>query len=220
VIAYQAILGTNRATGFVDSVNTLIEHLEIRQQQLASELQETTTTLEVFKRLSGSGDESGHSLPLSSIAHLEQQIPQLEPVVDAETINGHSTARGMATESNSESRGATSTFSRGDSHELDNEQKRSPFSPRTSVVREFQGKTLRQAIKMILQRKLDQPFSIDEILYTLYGRNMSKESFKIAKPIVITELSKGKAGNHWSSVEGRRGFYMLTSEAASGDEVA
>ncbi|KAM3114766.1 hypothetical protein [Phormidesmis sp. 146-33] len=91
----------------------------------------------------------------------------------------------------------------------------STFSPRTSVLRAYQGKTIRDAIKMILQSEAGEEFSVNDILYALYGKTISKDALKVARPIVLAELSKGKMANHWSNVPGRKGYYTFLEDGDS-----
>ncbi|MGV0027277.1 hypothetical protein [Phormidesmis priestleyi] len=94
----------------------------------------------------------------------------------------------------------------------------STFSPRTSVLRSYQGKTIRDAIKMILQSEAGEEFSVNDILYALYGKTISKDALKLARPIVLAELSKGKMANHWSNVPGRKGYYTFLEDGDSEGE--
>ncbi|NJR50560.1 MAG: hypothetical protein HC780_14295 [Leptolyngbyaceae cyanobacterium CSU_1_3] len=65
---------------------------------------------------------------------------------------------------------------------------------------------------------MGEPFSVNDVIYSLYGKNLSKESLKAARPVVLAELSKGKMSNHWSNVEGRKGYYMLTDTESDSNE--
>jgi hypothetical protein len=94
----------------------------------------------------------------------------------------------------------------------------STFSPRNSVLRAYQGKTIRDAIKMILQSEAGEEFSVNDILFALYGKTISKDALKLARPIVLAELSKGKMADHWSNVPGRKGYYTFLEDGDSEDE--
>jgi hypothetical protein len=230
VIAYQEILGAEKAENFVESLQTLIEHLENRQGQLSTELQETTVTLEVFKRLrAGSNGTVTEAIAIEAISHLEQAvIPQLsavpEPVESEEAVasldnTDVESAPEVVTEAPKSGRSTTSKRPKEKSlmspavAKPADPPKSLTFHPRQSILREFEGKPLQDAIIMILKRAVGEPFSIDDILSALYGKKIGKESIKAARPVVIAELSKGKLANYWSSVAGRRGYYMMKPDA-------
>jgi hypothetical protein len=211
VIAYQEILGTEKAANFVESMQTLMEHLEVRQRQLATELHEITETIEVFKRF-GTSDNGRipEALQVAAIAHLEQaDVPQLQAVT--ETVAPEDTDEGFEPPRKRRGRKAKEVS------ESAVEEPEIAFHPRRSTLREFQGKTLRDAITMILQRRAGEALSVDDIMYALYGKNVSKAGFKAAKPVVISELSKGKLSNYWSSVAGRRGYYTIEPGASEAE---
>ncbi|KAM3095811.1 hypothetical protein ACKFKF_24175 [Phormidesmis sp. 146-12] len=173
---------------FTQSMTTLIEHLETRRQQLDTELQETTAAIEVLKRLDGQKGDSA-----------------APPAAVASDSNGQAAPRrrGRIPRAKVEDAAATSS---------------STFSPRTSVLRAYQGKTIRDAIKMILQSEAGEEFSVNDILYALYGKTISKDALKVARPIVLAELSKGKMANHWSNVPGRKGYYTFLEDGDSDGE--
>jgi hypothetical protein len=185
---------------------------------------------EVFKRLNAGGNDTvTEAIAVEAISHLEQAvIPQLnavpEPVELAETLppSGNSviaSAPDLVTEIPKSKRSTTRKHPRAKPPASQVEPKStSPskslaFHPRKSILREFEGSPLRDAIAMILRREVGEPLSVDDILYGLYGKNLSKENLKAARPVVIAELSKGKLANYWSSVAGRRGYYMISLEA-------
>ncbi len=97
-------------------------------------------------------------------------------------------------------------------------QKYSTFHPRRSVLKEFEGKTLREAIRIILTRRANEALSINDVMDELYGKTISKESFKVAKSVVVVELSKGKLAKQWSSAPGQRGVYIFTTSESDSDE--
>jgi hypothetical protein len=175
---------------FAESMTTLIEHLETRRQQLDTELRETTAAIEVLKRLGGNGE------PLLATAQ----------TADAAQSNGQTTPRRRG------------RIPRPKEDAIATDDKRSTFSPRTSVMRAYYGKTIRDAIKMILQSEAGEEFSVNDILYALYGKTISKDALKVARPIVLAELSKGKMANHWSNVPGRKGYYTFLEDGDSETE--
>lgn len=210
VIAYQEILGTEKAANFVESMQALMEHLEVRQQQLATELHEITTTIEVFKRFGASDNgRVPEALQIAAIAHLEQaNIPQLQGVTDL--VPSEEIPAEEAKPEKVKRRGRRKA--KAVSEVVDAEES-ATFHPRRSTLREFQGQTLRDAISSILRRNAGDALSVDDVMYALYGKNVSKTGFKKAKPVVISELSKGKLANYWSSVAGRRGYYTIEPDA-------
>lgn len=172
---------------FVESMTTLIEHLETRRQQLDTELRETTAAIEVLKRLDGQKGEAASA-------------------GDADESNGQAAPRRRGRIPRAKSNDTTVAVTS------------SAFSPRTSVLRAYQGKTIRDAIKMILQSEAGEEFSVNDILYALYGKTISKDALKVARPIVLAELSKGKMANHWSNVPGRKGYYTFLEDGDSESE--
>jgi hypothetical protein len=225
VIAYQEILSKAQAENFEESLHTLIEHLETRQHQLARELQEVTTTLQVFSRMSSGNLDEGieSSIVVDAIAHLESiNRPQLETVEEpvSTSSNGAATVAAPTTSSTPEKAASTKGAKKaGSSTKKAAEPKASSassatvesgsFHPRRSVLKEFQGKTLSDTLKLILKRQVGKPLSLDEIMVTLYGKSISEKSAEIARPVVVHELSKGKGKGYWTSVTGRRGYYLI-----------
>jgi hypothetical protein len=223
VIAYQDLLGKTQAASFEDSLHTLIEHLETRQHQLTSALQETTTTLQVLKRLNGNNAGQPFDLSvLENVAHLEA-VSLLQPQAAAltgndevadSTLNGTGAAEAGDTpqaksrKKSSTAKGAGKTASKAEK-ETGEAQAYSGFHPRRSILKEFQGKILREALKMVLKRKQGQPVSIDEVMLALYGKNISEKNAEIARTVVIHELSKGKGDGHWTGVPQRKGYYWI-----------
>ncbi|NJR50561.1 MAG: hypothetical protein HC780_14300 [Leptolyngbyaceae cyanobacterium CSU_1_3] len=118
MIAYQTVSGAGNATGFAESMHTLVEHLEARKQQLAAELDETNAAIEVLKRL-GKGDSGTKDTALASS---ESSLDQ----------NGKTTSRRGRRAANPSKKTADLT--------TEEDEKRSGFSPRTSVLRSFHGK--------------------------------------------------------------------------------
>ncbi|MGG6294985.1 hypothetical protein ACQ4M4_11210 [Leptolyngbya sp. AN02str] len=85
---------------------------------------------------------------------------------------------------------------------------KSNFNPRESVLKEFQGQTIRAAIQTVLERHAGQPFSTNDVLEALYGKRISQENLQVARRLITVELSKGKLAGVWTNVEGQRGHYM------------
>ncbi|HEY9646165.1 MAG TPA: hypothetical protein V6C88_07345 [Chroococcidiopsis sp.] len=228
MVAFQEILGKTQAESFATSLQVLVNHLEIHQRQLISALQETTTTLEVFKRL-GSGDSTKtvEPLTLAAIAQLEQTVvPQLHAIaehavreevrpasIEADDDIAQATPAAEAVTTKPATKRKVTKASKKTLSKSGGAQKYSTFHPRHSTVREFQGKTLREAIKIVLKRRENEALGIDEVMDALYGKTISKESYKVAKSVVVVELSKGKLAKLWSSVPGRRGHYIFTTDS-------
>ncbi|HEY9647516.1 MAG TPA: hypothetical protein V6C88_14160 [Chroococcidiopsis sp.] len=243
--AFQEILGKKQAEQFSTSMNVLVGHLEARQRQLIAALQETSTTLEVFKRL-GSADSASsiEPLTLTAIAQLEQAVvPQLQAIAGqavqvaevlpiAETAVAEPAAVVVPEAEETEIAEVdepapsgkrakkTKTTAKGgakSSAKASPAQKYSTFHPRRSVLKEFEGKTLREAIRIILTRRANEALSINDVMDELYGKTLSKESFKVAKSVVVVELSKGKLAKQWSSAPGQRGVYIFTTSDSDSD---
>lgn len=255
MVAFQEILGKQQAEQFTTSLDAVVSHLEARQRQIIAALQETSTTLEVFKRLSsGNSAQTVTPITLAAIAQLEQAVvPKLEAIAEpvAPQAESFPTAEASPTESAVETAIETEpeieTEIEAES-ELEPEpevsepppqakrtktpkaapktskktntkgsskgkaaQKYATFHPRRSVLKEFEGKTLRDAIKIILTRRANEAFTINDVMDALYGNTISPESFKVAKSVVVVELSKGKLTKQWSSVPGQRGVYMFST---------
>jgi hypothetical protein len=228
VIFYQDLLSKTQAANFGESLHTLIEHLETQQHQLASALQDTTTTLQVLKRLNGGQPEQMiDSSVVNEIAHLEAiTLPQLQSMMapiaadlevsssEDELTDTQSAAKSLEnTQAKSKGRRVSTpktpqVSSKGEDAPADNRFSAN-FHPRRSVLKEFQGKILREALKTILKRKQGQPVSIDEVMLALYGKNISEKNAEIARTVVIHELSKGKSDGHWTGVPQRKGYYWI-----------
>ena len=162
------------------------------------------------------------------IEHLESRRQQLdtelqETTAAIEVLKRLDGQKGEATVSTADdSNGQTTPRRRGRVPRAKSEDTiavtSSAFSPRTSVLRAYQGKTIRDAIKMILQSEAGEEFSVNDILYALYGKTINKDALKLARPIVLAELSKGKMADHWSNVPGRKGYYTFLEDGDSEGE--
>ncbi|MGG6297543.1 hypothetical protein ACQ4M4_24375 [Leptolyngbya sp. AN02str] len=225
MIDYQDILGEKQATAFVESLQTVVEHLEVRQQQLIAALQQTAATLSAFKQLQG-GDANQplDAIALATIAHLEDDsLPQLQAVAEEisdATIhpetNEQPEVETIQEPSQKARRNRKLTSSkqstRDESESKESSSSDSSFNPRHALLREFEGKTVRDAITTILQRQPGEPMNTEDVTRALYGRRISQENLKAAKRLVVVELSKGKLANRWANVEGKRGYYVFPSE--------
>jgi len=72
----------------------------------------------------------------------------------------------------------------------------------------YQGKTLTDAVGMILKDRQGKAVSIEDVVLVLYGE-LEIELFKIAKDRVTKNLSKGKVNGLWDRVADRLGYYIL-----------
>jgi hypothetical protein len=220
MVSYQDLLSKAQAANFEESLHTLIDHLETRQRQLALALQETTTTLQVLKRLNGAeAGQLSESAVVDELAHLEAiHLPQLTATESSIGSNGDgdsasndapSAPTAVAEKPVSTRSKTVSTDSKAEVPSNDDRQLPLGFHPRRSVLKEFQGKILRDAIKIVLKRKQGQHVSIDELMIALYGKNISEKNAEIARTVVIHELSKGKISGHWAGVPQRKGYYWI-----------
>jgi hypothetical protein len=222
VISYQDLLSKPQAANFGESLHTLIEHLEVQQHQLAAALQDTTTTLQVLKRLNGG--QTGQVVEADIAAQIAQletiSLPTMQSIAPGVAVNlavesvppaSESPADSAASpqKSRSTTKPSLRTVSKSADNDLENRAVSASFHPRRSILKEFQGKILRDAIKIILKRKQGQPVSIDEIMVALYGKNISEKNAEISRTVVIHELSKGKTDGHWTGVPQRKGYYWI-----------
>ncbi len=224
MISYQEILGKTKAATFAESLSTLVGHLEVRQQQLAAALQQTTATIEALKQLDGkNGTFSLESLTKLDLSG-EITIPTQNGAVAAEEEESvEAPRRGrkkgskmaakpaapVAEKPKRKGRGpAKAAVSTAKTKE--SAPKRARGASRAGLLKEFQEKTLRESILLVLTRRKDEPVSIEEILQALYGRSVPRDTLKAAKPTIAAELSRGKANDLWIAVPDQPGRYMVT----------
>ncbi|MDX2096336.1 MAG: hypothetical protein SFW36_01050 [Leptolyngbyaceae cyanobacterium bins.59] len=75
-------------------------------------------------------------------------------------------------------------------------------------LQSFRDMSLLDAIATILDRHPGQPMQTQELIEQVYGKRVSKESFKRIKLLMNSTLSRGKKANRWQNVEGRPGYYV------------
>jgi hypothetical protein len=222
VLAYQSILGSKQAATFVKSLQTLVEHLETRQRQLAAELQETTTMLDVFKRFA----QDGGSLPDAAMAQLESlALPSLDSLEDEpEEEIADPPAKGRQAKTTKAPKATRKPGRRKkEAAEVVDDVasdtgKGGGFNPRKSMLRAYHGMMLRDVILQILQENEGEPVTADDMIYTIYGKNLGKDSFKKAKTVMTAELSKGKLLKSWMAAPGQRGAFMVNMDGVDGVE--
>ena len=76
----------------------------------------------------------------------------------------------------------------------------------------YQGNTLTDAIKKVLQERKGEFVNADSVVKALYG-DLSVENFRQAKDRVTKNLSKGKLDGKWERVPNQLGYYTLSMSA-------
>jgi hypothetical protein len=230
MISYQDILGKTKAATFAESLNTLVGHLELRQKELAVALQKTSSTIEALKQLDskngGPSLESLTQLDLSSItngtAAVEEEEDEEEEEEEEEVVEAPRRGRKKAVkaapakvvepEPKRRGRGpgkAKAAVSAAKTKTTKEAPKRARGASRAGLLKEFQDKTLRDSILMVLTRRKGEAVSIEEILQALYGRTVPRDVIKAAKPTIAAELSRGKANGLWIAVPDQAGRYSV-----------
>jgi|GEM_PF-6143724 hypothetical protein len=89
--------------------------------------------------------------------------------------------------------------------------KRRERFPDLKMVKDYDRLTMHEAIAQVL-RKQGGAVDTDTVVYELYGRNLDKEEFKVAKDRVTKGLSKGKQMGKWYRIPDRAGVYTASLE--------
>jgi hypothetical protein len=76
----------------------------------------------------------------------------------------------------------------------------------------YQGKTMLDAIGMVLQANQGKAVSADNVVNSLYGA-LSDEQFRVAKDRVTKSLSKGKIDAMWDRVPNQLGVYTISASS-------
>ncbi|MGG6297801.1 hypothetical protein ACQ4M4_25695 [Leptolyngbya sp. AN02str] len=134
MIDLQSVLGTEQATTFVESLQTVIHQLEVRQQHLVEELRDTSATLNAVKQImAGSLTEATDAIEIATIVSLEDteashlQGPEgsNEEEEEEEEVAPSTKSRRSSTKSSTKTK-ATKTKRRKSSAKLGRRPKLSP----------------------------------------------------------------------------------------------
>jgi hypothetical protein len=74
----------------------------------------------------------------------------------------------------------------------------------------YQGKTMLDAIGMVLRANVGKAVSADNVVNSLYGA-LSDDQFRVAKDRVTKSLSKGKIDAMWDRVPNQLGVYTISA---------
>jgi hypothetical protein len=74
----------------------------------------------------------------------------------------------------------------------------------------YQGKTMLDAIGMVLKANVGKAVSADSVVNSLYGA-LSDDQFRVAKDRVTKSLSKGKIDAMWDRVPNQLGVYTISA---------
>jgi hypothetical protein len=76
----------------------------------------------------------------------------------------------------------------------------------------YQGKTMLDAIGMVLKANTGKAVSADSVVNSLYGA-LSDDQFRVAKDRVTKSLSKGKIDAMWDRVPNQLGVYTISASS-------
>ncbi len=76
----------------------------------------------------------------------------------------------------------------------------------------YQGKTMLDAIGMVLKANVGKAVSADSVVNSLYG-TLSDDQFRVAKDRVTKSLSKGKIDAMWDRVPNQLGVYTISASS-------
>ncbi|NKB17222.1 MAG: hypothetical protein HC770_02400 [Pseudanabaena sp. CRU_2_10] len=76
----------------------------------------------------------------------------------------------------------------------------------------YQGKTMLDAIGMVLKANVGKAVSADSVVNSLYGA-LSDDQFRVAKDRVTKSLSKGKIDKMWDRVPNQLGVYTIAASS-------
>ena len=76
----------------------------------------------------------------------------------------------------------------------------------------YQGKTMLDAIGMVLKANVGKAVSADSVVNSLYGA-LSDDQFRVAKDRVTKSLSKGKIDKMWDRVPNQLGVYTISASS-------